>query len=198
MPYVTTRQTPRAHQITLEEILRGEVEVKIPPRNREVTGTVTVFRSEIPAEVLRKADILSMVKELEAFVERHKALYEVERSMLYDTFPIPKKSGGLRWINAPHTPLMEALRELKSLFEDKMFALYHTSAFAYVKGRSTLDAIKKHQANGSKWFAKTDFSDFFGSTTPAFVLDMLQKIFPFQQVMVLHKGREVLSKALDG
>lgn len=197
MPYVTTRQTPRAHQITLEEILRGEVEVKIPPRNREVTGTVTVFRSEIPAEVLRKADILSMVKELEAFVERHKALYEVERSMLYDTFPIPKKSGGLRWINAPHTPLMEALRELKSLFEDKMFALYHTSAFAYVKGRSTLDAIKKHQANGSKWFAKTDFSDFFGSTTPAFVLDMLQKIFPFQQVMVLHKGREVLSKALD-
>ena len=198
MPYITIMQTPRTHQITLEEILRGEVKPEqLAGEVHETTGTVTAFREVVDPEVVRKANIPSMIKALEDFVAKHEALYSAERASLYETFPIPKKSGGLRWINAPHEPLMEALRELKSIFEDRMFALYHTAAFAYVKRRNTLDAIKRHQANGSKWFAKTDFSDFFGSTTPSFVLGMMQIIFPFSEVMKRSAGRQALSKALD-
>ncbi len=198
MPYITIMQTPRTHQITLEEILKGEVNVdNISPVAQDVSGTITRFYEKINEEVIRRADIPSMIRLLEEFVKKHEALFNVKRTSLYDTFPIPKKSGGLRWINAPHEPLMEALRELKSIFEDKMFALYHTAAFAYVKKRNTLDAIKRHQANESKWFEKTDFSDFFGSTTIEFVLGMMNIIFPFSEIMKDEKGRCLLEKALD-
>lgn len=198
MPYLTIMQTPRMHQLTLEEILKGEVNVDaFSPVAQDVSGTVTRFFESINEEIIRRANIPSMINELKGFVAKHENLYTVTRSSLYTTFPIPKKSGGLRWINAPNEPLMEALRELKSIFEDKMFALYHTAAFAYVKKRSTLDAIKRHQANKSKWFEKTDFSDFFGSTTMEFVLHMMSIIFPFSEVMKDKKGEQVLIKALD-
>lgn len=198
MPYITIMQTPRTHQITLEEILKGEVNVdNISPESKDVSATVTRFYETVNEDIIRRSDIPSMIRVLEEFVKKHETLYSAKRASLYDTFPIPKKSGGLRWINAPHEPLMEALRELKSVFEDKMFALYHTSAFAYVKHRNTLDALKRHQANESKWFEKTDFSDFFGSTTIEFILGMMEIIFPFSEIMKDEKGKQVLSKALD-
>ncbi len=198
MPYITTMQKPRTHQITLEEILKGEVRVDLTaPDEQEISGTVTRFFDAINPQIVRRANIPSMIDALEGFVTKHEELYTADRKTLYDRFPIPKKSGGLRWINAPHEPLMEALRELKTIFEEKMFALYHTAAYAYVKKRNTLDAIKRHQANESKWFLKTDFSDFFGSTTITFVLEMMSVIFPFSEVMQDERGKRVLTKALD-
>lgn len=198
MPYITVMQTPKTHQITLEELLKGEINVdNMPPEGRQNSGTVTRFYRVVNHDVIRKAGIPSMIESLRNFVDKHKDLYEVDRASLYDTFPIPKKTGGLRWINAPHDPLMDALRELKSIFEDEMYALYHTSAFAYVKNRSTLDAIKRHQANQSKWFEKTDFSDFFGSTTIEFVMNMMSIIFPFSEIIKYSKGKAYLGKALD-
>jgi hypothetical protein len=92
---------------------------------------------------------------------------------------------------------MNALRELKTLFELHMFALYHTTAFAYVRGRSTIDAIKRHQKYESKWFLKLDFANFFGSTTPTFVMNMLSLIFPFSEIVKQPEGREELQKALS-
>ena len=77
-----------------------------------------------------------------------------------------------------------------------MFALYHTTAFAYVRGRSTIDAIKRHQRNESKWFLKLDFTDFFGSTTLGFVLEMLSQVFPFSEIVKYRAGKEELIKAL--
>jgi len=115
---------------------------------------------------LEDTDIDHMVSQLRSFNQTHEALYHVDRASLYRTFHIPKNSGGLRRIDAPVPELMCALRELKMLFETQMFALYRTSAFAYVRGRSTVDAIKRHQQNESKWFLKSDFPNFFGSTTP--------------------------------
>jgi len=92
---------------------------------------------------------------------------------------------------------MNALRELKTLFETEMFALYHTTAFAYVKGRSTIDAIKRHQRNESKWFLKLDFSNFFGSTTLDFVMNQLLLLFPFSEIVSRNDGAEALRQALD-
>jgi hypothetical protein len=77
-----------------------------------------------------------------------------------------------------------------------MFALYHTTAFAYVRGRSTIDAIKRHQRNESKWFLKLDYTNFFGSTTPDFVLNQLSRIFPFSEIVKIREGVTELKKAL--
>ena len=138
-----------------------------------------------------------MVGLLSAFNQSKEALLQEDRASLYHTFHIPKSSGGLRRIDAPLPELMNALRELKTLFETHMFALYHTTAFAYVRGRSTVDAIKRHQRNESKWFLKLDFANFFGSTTPTFVLDMMSQIFPFSEMVKYPAGRDALTKSLS-
>ena len=86
---------------------------------------------------------------------------------------------------------------LKRIFEDDFHALYHTSAFAYIRDRCTVDAVKRHQSNESKWFAKLDLHDFFGSTTLEFALKMLSMIFPFSEVVKLPEGKVALETALE-
>lgn len=104
---------------------------------------------------------------------------------------------GFRRIDAPTYALKAALSELKGLLEEGFGALYHTSAFAYIKGRSTLKAMKRHQSNESKWFLKLDFSNFFGSTTLDFVMKMVSMIFPFSEIVKTAEGRHELEAALE-
>lgn len=104
---------------------------------------------------------------------------------------------GFRRIDAPRAEFKSVLTDLKITFENKLFGSYHTSAFAYVKGRSTIDALKRHQRNNSRWFLKLDFSNFFGSTTHEFVLRQLSNIFPYSEIVKSERGREALSKALS-
>ena len=78
-----------------------------------------------------------------------------------------------------------------------MFALYHTNAFACVRGRSTIDALKRHQLNESKWFLKLDFADFSAAPHLQFVLDMLSRLFPFSELVKFTAGRDELEKALS-
>lgn len=198
MPYITVMQTPRTHQITLEEILNGEIpESAFFPKAASTAGTVTHYAKRIRGSYLDKIDLPSMIQSLEGFLSEYESLYEEDRHSLYSTFCIPKRSGGLRTINAPNPELMSALRRLKEIFEVQFHALYHTSAFAYVPGRKTVDAVAKHQRNGSRWFLKTDFSDFFGSTTEVFLSDMLSRIFPFSEIMSDPEGKPLLQKALN-
>lgn len=196
MPYITTKQAPSYYQITLDDILNGAVDLSkmVAPNT---TNTKTHYSENLNPKFLERFDIDGMVTILQTFNQQNERLFEVDRHSLYETFYIPKKSGGLREINAPVPELMTALRNLKTIFETKMFALYHTSAFAYIKGRCAVDSIKRHQQNESKWFAKLDFSNFFGSTTEEFVLSMFSSIFPFSEIVKSRDGLEALKKALS-
>ena len=195
MPYITIKQSPAYHQITFEEMIAG-VEDLSKYISANTTNTRTHFTENVNPRLLENTDIDCMITRLHSFNQTHEALFAKDRGTLYKTFHIPKNSGGLRRIDAPEPEMMTALRQLKVLMEQNMFALYHTSAFAYVRGRCTVDAIKRHQKNESKWFLKLDFSDFFGSTTPKFVLSMLLLIFPFSEIVKRQDGRDELSKAI--
>ena len=196
MIYVVVRQSPFYHQMTLEEFLFGK---DIPHRvlRKNETNTRTYEVERVSDRFSSLCDIGLMIKKLVDFNEKTKNLHEVDRKSLYREFYLPKKSGGLRKIDAPNSSLMVALTELKAIFEDNYDCLYHTSAFAYIKKRSTLDSIKRHQENQSKWFAKYDFSNFFGSTTQEFVYHMLSMIYPFSSIMEDEVGCEALKTALD-
>jgi len=196
MPYITIKQPPVYYQISFEDMLAGIQDLSryVMPN---ITNTRTYWVDRPNDRLLENTDITKMISLLIAFNESKEALFEQDRASLYHTFHIPKSSGGLRRIDAPLPELMNALRELKALFELHMFALYHTTAFAYIRGRSTIDAIKRHQRNESKWFLKLDFADFFGSTTPAFVLDMLAQVFPFSEIVKAPVGKDALAKALS-
>lgn len=195
MIYVTAMQSPKYRQMTLEDLLFGDDTFLSAPEPR-VSNTYT-FTTESPSDrLLSKTDVSSLIMRLEQFnVQTHK-LREQPRASLYREFYIPKKSGGLRRIDAPNDELMSALRTLKGILESEFHALYHTSAFAYVRNRSTVDAVKRHQENQSKWFAKFDLSNFFGSTTINFVMDMFSMIFPFSEVCRIDRGKAALRTAL--
>ena len=196
MPYITVKQPPVYYQMTFEDIMAGIDDLNkfmIP----NVTATRTYWVDHPNQRLLENTDVSRMIGLLDAYNKSKEALFLQDRASLYHTFHIPKSSGGLRRIDAPLPELMNALRELKTLLETQMFALYHTTAFAYVRGRSTIDAIKRHQRNESKWFLKIDFANFFGSTTPMFVFNMLSQIFPFSEIVKHQTGRDQLQKALS-
>lgn len=197
MPYITTKRMAPTHQVSFEEILRGEVDMSRSQTKFASSSTVTRFVDEVNRDLLSKTNINGMIGALASFNAAHSALFDVPRARLYHTFHIPKRSGGLRRIDAPLGDLMDALCELRDILQIKMGAMYHTSAYAYVEGRSTVDAIEKHRSNDSKWFLKTDFKDFFGSTTKEFLMGMLALIFPFSEVVKDENGKKELEGAID-
>lgn len=196
MYYITLKQSPMYRQMTLEELLSNDV--SFPTLiNANTSNTRTYEVERINPKFFNAINVQELIKALINFNHRYDNLRKVPRKNLYYTFYIPKHSGGLRRIDAPQDELMEALKELKKIIEDNFGALYHTSAFAYVKGRCTIDAVKRHQQNKSRWFGKFDLSNFFGSVTLPYTLKVLSMIFPFSEVMKYNRGKEELSKALE-
>ena len=197
MFYVVTKLNPMYHQMSLEELLFSDDKDIFVFENNKYSSTRTYEYEVIPEKILKRISVEYLINVLKTFNDTNKDLIAREKSELYRTFHIPEKSGGLREINAPNPELMGALHELKRIFEDKFFAMYHTSAFAYIKNRSVVDAVKRHQINESKWFAKFDLSNFFGSTTPEYVMHMLSMVFPFSEVIKNEAGKAELEKALS-
>ena len=196
MVYMTVMQSPAYHQISLEEFLFGTADDDTLV-NKNYGNTRTYKFDYVNQRFLDRIDVPKLIAILRSFNISTASLRKVDRDSLYTTFYIPKKSGGLRQIDAPVTELMEALRNLKRIFEQDFHVLYHTSAFAYIGGRSIVSAMQRHQANDSKWFGKYDLHNFFGSTTLEFVMRQLSMIFPFSEVVKIQEGREELEKALD-
>lgn len=202
MPYIVTPLAAKVRQIHVDDILNNTVDLEAVLRSRQYAQNDTFTRTwyypyRVPFKYYRDLGLDRMISSLREWNHRHADLFERDRQSMYTEFRIPKASGGFRTIDAPCDELKEALRQLKFIFESIYNPLYHTSAFAYIKKRSALDAVKRHQFNASWWFLKTDFSNFFGSTDQEFVTRMLSDIFPFSEVMNLPVGREQLERALD-
>ena len=205
MIYIAVKASPKYHQMTLDELVYGMRYTPVVCQNETNTRTYEV--DSLSERFLRDFSVEPLIRSLEKFNADYEELRQKPRESLYYHFFLPKKSGGLRRIDAPNDDLMFALRKLKNMFENEFHAprktttiqtaYYHTSAFAYIKQRSTIDAVKRHQSNESKWFAKLDFSNFFGTTTLEFTMRMLSMIFPFSEICRTEHGREELEKAVE-
>ncbi len=198
MPYITTNLEPRIYQLTIDDILSGcDDSLFLPKKNTRDTRTWFVQKAN--SSLVDKTDFAGMHAALVDFVNRYRQLIELEdKSTLYYSFKIPKRSGGLRRIDAPNEELKQALRELKRILESKFYASYHSSAFAYIRGRSTLDSVKRHQSNNSRWFLKLDFSKFFPSTDQKFLLSMLYQTYPISEYVSLSEHhQQTFEKAIS-
>lgn len=87
----------------------------------------------------------------------------VETKNLYQTFRIPKRSGGFRTISAPTDRLKNLQQEFLEMFQKSLKILPHNAAHGCVKKRNCKTALQVHQKNNSKWFLKLDLHDAFGS-----------------------------------
>lgn len=203
MYYFTFPAPIRYPQITLDDLLHYDFPnyVSRGPIGK-VGDTRTYAQDTIPLRLRSAYEETAQsarVAALQDFIRKYDALYRVPRRSLYRSFSIPKRNGRPRPIDAPKDELMIALRELKGIFETLFHAncLYHTSAFAYVGGRSHHSALQRHQQNQSRWFLKLDCANFFGSTTKDFTMRMLYQIWPFSRMAERASTRTLLEKAID-
>lgn len=196
--YITVNREPRVYQLTFEDIMYGLDESKLVVQ-KDTRDTTTWKVDVINRKLIEKTNFYAMEEALREFVRRYSNLIVVEdKSTLYRSFKMLKRSGGLRQIDAPNDELKRALYDLKDIFEKKFYMSYHTAAFAYVHGRSTIDAVKRHQQNKSRWFLKTDMRHFFPSISPEFLMKMLCMTFPFCEFIHYDFGcKELLEKALS-
>lgn len=196
MIYVTTRQRPKEKQISWLDLI-GEEEIKVSDFVCDGSaGTVTRALEEATPELLARINVPEMINVLKRFNESHKDLFDADRKSLYRHFSIPKKTGGLRPIDAPCAELQNALEELRIILTEKFGVLYHTAAFAYISKRSTIQNDMKHLKNESNWYYKTDVSGFFPNTTLEFAMKMLKMIFPLSEICKSEEGYNELQKAL--
>lgn len=199
MIYITYSQPARYHQLTFEEMMAGITVNDIAElRTGTVSGTRTVCLKRVPKKFRDAANIPELRARLQMFTDTYNTMIsDPNRQSYYYKFFIPKKSGGLREINAPLPELKAALVQLHTILSGAMLADHHTAAFAYVTGRSTLDAVKQHQKWESMWFVKFDLHDFFGSTTLDFLMSTFSKIYPFCILCEDKSGEDLLRKALS-
>lgn len=213
--YVTYWNLPRTRQITFDEILSGVVDVNQLKYAGDETSTRTVQRNGLNDRLVAITNVTNMITRLTEFNQKYARLEAVrDLSTHYYHFEIPKKTGGVRPIDAPTNELSDALVELRTLLKSFMIADYHTAAHAYINGRGTLSAIKKHQAGHrytvkdretgkekivtyeNNWAVKFDFHGFFPSSTPEFIYGMFSKIYPFSLIMKDRNGYNQLTKAM--
>lgn len=212
--YITYLNPPRARQITFDEIISGVMDSSQLKYIGDNTSTVTVSRKDLNDRLRRITDVPRMVADIAAFNQKYAELEHENLSTHYTHYDIPKRTGGLRPIDAPDKVLSDALIELRDLLKSFMIADYHTAAHAYVQNRSTLTAVKKHQDGHiitridpetgehkqvvyqNNWAVKFDFHGFFPSSTPEFVFRMFRQIYPFALIMKSEYGCRQLKTAM--
>lgn len=182
------------NEVSLMDILLGKTY-----DTDDIPNTTTVrYTSDMPG-YYNMAQINRFIEELREFNLYADKFRSMDRwNELYTHFKIPKKSGGLRPIDAPTEEFKSALTMLRQIIERNIGNYFHhPAAFAYVRERCPKKLVEVHQRLKSRWFAHFDFSNFFGSTTLDFVLRMCAKIYPLNIVMKMSAGKEELSKALE-
>ena len=198
MYYITTMQHRKPRQLSWEDVIMDKIPMSDFANDKSnSTATITRKYKVIDEEVLRKINVESMIRWLKKFNEENAEFFNVDRESLYSTFRIPKQTGGFRRIDAPCEELQDALRKLARFISNDCGVLYHTSAFAYIKERSIMDCLKKHQKQESLWYLKTDFSGFFPNTTLDFTMKMLAMIFPLSEICKREDGYAELKKAIS-
>lgn len=198
MKYITVMQHRKARQITWEDVIADNLTLNDFTKDESnCTGTITRKYESLEKSIKDKFNVGEAINWLNRFNELNQSLFEKNRKELYNSFKIPKSTGGFRQIDAPCTELQNTLQELVRFLTDSCGVLYHTAAFAYVKGRSIVDCLKKHQKNESNWYLKTDFSGFFPNTTLEFTMRMLSMVFPLSEICEDKEGYEALKKAIS-
>ena len=198
LTYVAVSNETTKTQLSFDDLFNPDGTLKslenVPIYDRDVTYThhtikTTAIRPEYLEYINRKNTVFNA-----RFATRLAAYRGQDMQQHYETFTIPKHSGGWRTINAPKEELKELQREIKDYLENAGVNS-HTAAYAYVKHRSAKDAVIRHQRTGHTCYLKLDFSDFFGSCNKQTIMRSLIQI-PFFACMPEQTLNDMLHAAM--
>lgn len=136
-----------------------------------------------------KAVICSLrsVHELGKLLKTHpQQLYLIAQQPSYKTFPVPKKGGGERQIEAPSAPIKKILTMLNRYLQSVYFFEKSAAAYGFVAGvrndddrRNVVTNAQKHL--GRPYLLNIDLKDFFHSVSREMILQIfLEKPFRFK------------------
>lgn len=178
---------PTIQQLSIDDLYNGI----IPETTQTDEHVLRTIRVEtVPRSWLNNCDRFNSV--ISNFLELNEGV-----EITYTEYRIPKHSGGYRTISAPSEELKETLRELQKILE-RWGAYAHTSAYAYVKNRTCLDAIKQHQSARNKWFYKFDLDSFFPSCTTQVLYNTLKYVYPFCLLSVTNLNAVICLATYNG
>ena len=199
------RKGPAPKPVSFFDILEGVVDMErfeasslMRPESFTVTKRYTgnePHYNQIALESVSTDNFGRAIQVIMDFHNKWESLYSKPRQALYTKFFVPKQSGGYREINAPCDELKAAMRELNEALMWISPCEYHTSAYGFIRNRSTVDAVRKHAAFGSNWYLHTDFHDFFGSMTPEFLRQSMLQIMPYKTMYDCNP--EIFEKLMD-
>lgn len=198
LTYVAASNEAVKTQLSFDDLFNPDGTLKslenVPIYDRDVTYThrtikTTAIRPEYLEYLNRKNTIFNA-----RFATRLASYRGQDMQQHYETFTIPKHSGGWRTINAPKEELKELQRDIKDYLENAGVNP-HTAAYAYVKHRSAKDAITQHQRTEHTCYLKLDFSDFFGSCNKETITRSLIQI-PFFACMPIQTLNDLLHVAM--
>ena len=198
LTYVAASNEAAKTQLSFDDLFNPDGTLKslenIPVYDKDVTYThrtikTNAIRPEYLEYINRKNTVFNA-----RFATRLAAYRGQNMQQHYETFTIPKHSGGWRTINAPKEELKELQRDIKDYLENAGVNP-HTAAYAYVKHRSAKDAVIRHQRTEHTCYLKLDFSDFFGSCNKQTIMRSLTQI-PFFACMSIQTLNDMLHVAM--
>lgn len=198
LTYVTASNEAVKTQLSFTDLFNPDGTLKslenVPVYDRDVTYEhctikTTAIRPEYLEYINRKNAMFNA-----RFATRLASYRGQDMQQHYETFTIPKHSGGWRTINAPKEELKELQRDIKDYLENAGVHP-HAAAYAYVKHRSAKDAVIRHQRTGHTCYLKLDFSDFFGSCNKQTIMRSLTQI-PFFACMPIQTLNDMLHVAM--
>lgn len=92
-------------------------------------------------------------------------------TIAYTVFTIPKRSGGVRTIEATNEYGKALQRTALHILRDECKILEHDAAYGFVTKRNCKQALMRHKENESKYFLKMDIDNFFPSLTRDMVVN---------------------------
>lgn len=195
MYYVTLNAVPHTKQISIDDFLSENFSFDAF-KGKDIPFTRTFKAPEIPDGIKATTHVNDMIRRLSyiADITSHYDLDHMEK--YYRHYEIRKKSGGKRPIDEPNKQLKEHLKMLRFCLEDSCCAKWHTSAYAYVPGRSTRDERIYHRDRGSRWFEYLDFHNFFGSFTYEYAWTTITHLYPFCLIVERPEGKIALEHCL--
>lgn len=193
-----SNRIPKQTQTSIFELLWNPIEEKEQTIKQQLEYPQFITILVTPQQIKKTATIAHQTTQLIQGIIS--LLEEAETNQIgenpkemYETFRIPKHSGGFREINAPNQVLKEYLRKAKCLFQEELQIRQHNAAYAYIPKRCAKHAIEKHQYNKSKWFLKLDIKDFFTNCKEEFIHNQLKKIFPFSMLYATTEGIKAMN-----
>lgn len=196
--YVTFYTSVAPQQLTWADILNNPyiTQGSLPPLpHKRITKEVTYEYAERLWEK-RKPNLEYLFNK--TFTSNVDSIEDTKEH--YRHFEIPKKSDPRkkRPIDAPDEQLSLIQGTYKTIIEDGLHFLEHNAAHAYVKERSVVTAMEKHQKNNSKWYLQIDLKNFFNSITGEWIKKMLNEIYPFPFIPEEEINRLIKISLLNG